>query len=150
LGPQPSGCDHSRDGKPGHRVGRLPRDEPASHIFRDHQIPGPCYLTQKVTSAQMHYSAAVHSCLPNFYRYVKSRKSRYLRNGTSDHNFKIPKILCNTNYPPKPRKNHLRNHFQPLKSGFSAILRIKRIFTQTPPMDDLRRSGFCLCSYSSN
>ena len=26
----------------------------------------------------------------------------------------------------------------------------KRIFTQIPPMDDLRRSGFCLCSYSSN
>ena len=34
------------------------------------------------------------------------------------------------------------------ESGFSAILCIKRIFTQTPPMDDLRRSGFCLCSYS--
>ena len=64
---QPSGCDHSRDRQPGHRVGRLPRDEPASHIFRDHQIPGACYLPQKVTSAQMQYSALVHSCLPNFF-----------------------------------------------------------------------------------
>ena len=83
--------------------------------------------------------------------HVKLRKSRYLRNGTSDHNFKILKTLFNTNYPSKPRKNHPRNHFRPLKSGFSAILRKKRIFTQTPPpMDDLRRSGFCLCSYSSN
>ena len=46
--------------------------------------------------------------------------------------------------------NLRENHFRSLKSGFSAIFRIKRIFTQIPPMDDLRRSGFCLCSYSSN
>ena len=48
--------------------------------------------------------------------------------------------------PPKPRKTHLRNHFRPLESGFSAILRIQFFFS----MEDLRHSGFCLCSYSSN
>ena len=46
---------------------------------------------------------------------------------------KIPKTLFNTNYPPKPGKNHLRNHFQPLESGFSAIATYKtRIFSKSP------------------
>ena len=33
--------------------------------------------------------------------------------------------LFNTKYPPKPRKTHLRNHFWPLESGFSAIATYK-------------------------
>ena len=57
---------------------------------------------------------------------------RHLRNGTSDQNFKIPKTLFNTNYPPKPRKNHLRNHRRPLECGFSAIATYKtRIFSKS-------------------
>ena len=63
---------------------------------------------------------------------ANTRKTRHLRNGTSDQNFKIPKTLFNTNYPPKPRKNHLRNHFRPLESGFSAIATYKtRIFSKS-------------------
>ena len=38
---------------------------------------------------------------------VKSRKSRYIKNGTSDHNFKILKTLFNTNYLPKPPQKPL-------------------------------------------
>ena len=57
--------------------------------------------------------------------YVKSRESRYLENGTSDHRNEKTKTLCNTKYPPKPRKTHLRNHFWPLESGFSAIATYK-------------------------
>ena len=45
----------------------------------------------------------------------------YLGNGTSDHRNEKTKTLCNTNYPPKPRKTHLRTHFCPLESAFSAI-----------------------------
>ena len=57
--------------------------------------------------------------------YVKSRESPYLGNGTSDHQNEKAKTLCNTKYPPKPGKTHLRNHFWPLKSGFSAIATYK-------------------------
>ena len=49
----------------------------------------------------------------------------YLGNGTSDHRNEKTKTLCNTKYPPKPRKTHLRNHFWPLESGFSAIATYK-------------------------
>ena len=35
----------------------------------------------------------------------------YLGNGTSDHRNEKTKTLCNTKYPPKPKKTHLRNHF---------------------------------------
>ena len=36
-------------------------------------------------------------------------------------------------YPPKPGKTHLRNHFCPLESGFSAIATYKtRIFSKPP------------------
>ena len=77
-------------------------------------------------------------------------KSRYLKNGTSDHNFKIPKTLFNTNYPPKPGENHLRNHFRPLESVFFRHFAQKIFFTQIPPIEDLRCLGFWICSYSSN
>ena len=64
---------------------------------------------------------------------AKTRKTRHLKNSTSDHNFKIPKTLFSTNYPPKPRKNHLRNHFRLLESSFSAIATYKtRIFSKSP------------------
>ena len=49
----------------------------------------------------------------------------YLGNGTSDHRNEKTKTLCNRKYPPKPRKTHLRNHFCPLESGFSAIATYK-------------------------
>ena len=49
----------------------------------------------------------------------------YLGNGTSDHRNEKTKTLCNRKYPPKPRKTHLRNHFWPLESGFSAIATYK-------------------------
>ena len=52
--------------------------------------------------------------------YVKLRELRHLGNGTSDHRNENPKTLFNTNYPPKPGENHLRNHFRPLESVFSA------------------------------
>ena len=55
---------------------------------------------------------------------------------------KFRKHFSTQTTPPKPGKNHLRNHFRPLESGFSAILR-------KPPMDELRRWGFCICSYNS-
>ena len=45
----------------------------------------------------------------------------YLGNGTSIHRNEKTKTLCNSKYPPKPRKTHLRNHFWPLESDFSAI-----------------------------
>ena len=76
--------------------------------------------------------------------YVKTRESRYLGNGTSDRNW-IPKTLFNTKYPPKPGKNHLGNHFWPLKSGFSAIasmLCTKREFSQNPLTGRLGKFGF--------
>ena len=57
--------------------------------------------------------------------YVKSRKSGLLGNGTSDHRNENPKTLVNTNYPQKLRENHLRNHFRPLESVFSAIATYK-------------------------
>jgi len=60
--------------------------------------------------------------------YVKTREKRHLRNGTSDHNFKILKTLFNTKYPPKPKKNHLRNLFWPLESVFFRPL--PRAFSQ--------------------
>ena len=56
---------------------------------------------------------------------VKSREWRHLGNGTSDHRNENPKTLFNTNYPPKPGENHLRNHFRPLESAFSAIATYK-------------------------
>ena len=41
------------------------------------------------------------------------------------------KTHCNRKYPPKPRKTHLRNHFWPLESGFSAIATYKtRVFSK--------------------
>ena len=55
----------------------------------------------------------------------KTYELRYLGNGTSDHRNEKTKTLCNTKYPPKPRKTHLRNHFWPLESGFSAIATYK-------------------------
>ena len=64
---------------------------------------------------------------------AKTRKKRHLRNGTSDHNFKILKTLFNTNYPPKSRKNHLKNNFRPLESVFLAILRKKKEFLRKYP-----------------
>merc|ERR1712208_232246 len=54
-----------------------------------------------------------------------SDESLYLGNGTSDHRNEKTKTLCNRKYPPKPRKTHLRNHFWPLESGFSAIATYK-------------------------
>ena len=56
---------------------------------------------------------------------TNSDESLYLRNATSDHRNEKTKTLCNTKYPPKPRKTHLRNHFWPLESGFSAIATYK-------------------------
>ena len=40
------------------------------------------------------------------------------------------KTLCNTKYPPKPKKTHLRNHFWPLESGFRSLLHTKVIISQ--------------------
>ena len=69
----------------------------------------------------------------NMQYYVKSRESRHLGNGTSDHRNENPKTLFNTNYPPKPGENHLRNHFRPLESVFSAIATYKtRDFSKSP------------------
>ena len=57
----------------------------------------------------------------------------YLGNGTSDHRNEKTKTLCNRKYPPKPGKTHLRNHFWPLESGFSAIATYKTyIFSKSP------------------
>ena len=71
--------------------------------------------------------------------YVKSRESRYHENDTSDHRNEKTKTLCNTKYPPKPGKTHLRNHFWPLESGFSAIATYKTyIFSNA----GFRNSGF--------
>ena len=58
-------------------------------------------------------------------KYVKSRESRHLGNGTSDHRNENPKTLFNISYPPKPGENHLRNHCRPLEGGFSAIATYK-------------------------
>ena len=65
------------------------------------------------------------SLLWSFLRKRKTNESRYLGNGTSDHRNEKTKTLCNRKYPPKPRKTHLRNHFWPLESGFSAIATYK-------------------------
>ena len=57
------------------------------------------------------------------------RELLYLGNGTSDHRIEI---FQKTN-PPKPEKTHLRSHFWPLQSGFSAIATYKtRIFSKPP------------------
>ena len=57
----------------------------------------------------------------------------YLRNGISDHRNKKTKTLCNTKYPPYPGITHLRNHFWPLGSGFSAIATYKMyVFSKSP------------------
>ena len=64
--------------------------------------------------------------------FENSDESRYLGNGTSDHRNEKTKTLCNRKYPPKPGKTHLRNHFWPLESGFSAIATYKtRIFSKS-------------------
>ena len=74
----------------------------------------------------------IHPIIVQKSYYAKTRRTRHLENGTSDHNFKLPKTLFNTNYPPKTRKNHLRNHFRLLQSGLSAIATYKmRIFSKS-------------------
>merc|ERR1712208_248589 len=62
-----------------------------------------------------------------------SDESLYLGNGTSDHQNEKTKTLCNTKYPLKPEKTHIRNHFWPLESGFSAIAAYKTyVFSKSP------------------
>ena len=58
---------------------------------------------------------------------VRSRELQHLGNGTSYHRNENPKALFNTNFPPKLGKNHLRNHFRPLESVFSAIATYKTL-----------------------
>ena len=70
---------------------------------------------------------------------VHTYESLYLGNGTSDHRNEKTKTLCNTKYPPKPRKTHLRNHFWPLESGFSAIATYKTYdFSKSPNVPILK------------
>ena len=70
---------------------------------------------------------------------VHTYESLYLGNGTSDHRNEKTKTLCNTKYPPKPRKTHLRNHFWPLESGFSAIATYKTyVFSKSPNVPILK------------
>ena len=71
--------------------------------------------------------------------YVHTYELLYLGNGTSDHRNEKTKTLCNTKYPPKPRKTHLRNHFWPLESGFSAIATYKTyVFSKSPNVPILK------------
>ena len=53
--------------------------------------------------------------LPKYVRIAISQK-RHFRSPKQK-----TKTLCNTKYPPKPKKTHLRTHFCPLESAFSAI-----------------------------
>ena len=73
--------------------------------------------------------------------YVNSRESRYLENGTSDHRNEKTKTLCNTKYPPKPGKTHLRNPFWPFESGFSAIATYKTYVFSKPPNSRILKFG---------
>ena len=42
-------------------------------------------------------------------------------------------VLCIAKCSPKPRKTHLRNHFWPLESGFSAIATYETyVFSKSP------------------
>ena len=43
------------------------------------------------------------------------------------------KTLSNTKYPLKPGKTHLKNHFWPLRSGFSAIATYKTCISSKSP-----------------
>ena len=80
-----------------------------------------CSSTMKLTSISALTRFSVTSSTLNAHTY----ELLYLGNGTSDHRNEKTKTLCNTKYPPKPRKTHLRNHFWPLESGFSAIATYK-------------------------
>ena len=66
--------------------------------------------------------------------YVISRKSQYLRNGTSDQNFKIPKTLQYKLPPQNLGKITSETTFSHSKVVFRPLLRIKRAFSQNPPM----------------
>ena len=82
--------------------------------------------------------------MPDFFAQKRAKRDMmsHLRNSTSDHNFKILKALFNTKYPLKLGENHLRNHFQPLESGFSAIATYKtRIFSKSPNGPILKIEG---------
>ena len=67
-----------------------------------------------------------------FPRYRDSYVLHKIARITSDHRNEKTKTLCNTKYTPKPKKTHLRNHFWPLESGFSAIATYKtNIFSKS-------------------
>ena len=69
----------------------------------------------------------------------------YLENGTSDHRNEKTKTLYNTKYPPKPGKTHLRNHFWPLESGFSAIATYKTYVFSNAPNSRISKLGILNC-----
>ena len=82
--------------------------------------------------------------------FEKTYISLYLGNGTSDHRNEKTKTLCNTKYPPKPRKTHLRNHFWPLESGFSAIATYKTyVFSKSSNVPILKICGVISDTYPS-
>ena len=68
------------------------------------------------------------SLFPHYILGRKLRKKALIAISWKRH-FRSPKrqkkILCNTKYHPIPRKTHLRKHFWPLESGFSAIVTYK-------------------------
>ena len=80
-----------------------------SHSFGDPYQNSDKYYAREVTESK----AKVKGGQPGD-QSVKARESQNLRNW-------ILKTFSNTKYPPRPVKNHLRNHFQLLKSGVSAI-----------------------------
>ena len=68
------------------------------------------------------------SLFPHYILGRKLRKKALIAISWKRH-FRSPKrqkkILCNTKYHPIPGKTHLRNHFWPLESVFSAIATYK-------------------------